>query len=141
MANFTPVSAAIGGALIGLSAVLLMVLNGRIAGVTGVFAGLIDPVSTDRAWRATFIAGMILAPLSAALVGYTIPIPRMPASLVTVVIAGLLVGFGTRLSNGCTSGHGVCGIARLSPRSITATVVFMAAAIVVVALTRHVLGG
>lgn len=140
MSNFTPISAAIGGALIGLSAVLLMLLNGRIAGVTGVFAGLIDPVSNDRAWRATFIAGLILAPLSATLVGYTIPIPQMPASWLTIAAAGLLVGFGTRLSNGCTSGHGVCGIARLSPRSITATVVFMAAAMFVVALTRHVIG-
>ena len=141
MANFTPISAAIGGALIGLSAVLLMLLNGRIAGVTGVFAGLIDPTGTDRAWRATFIAGLIVAPLSAALVGFTLPVPQMPTSLIVVAAGGLLVGFGTRLSNGCTSGHGVCGIARLSPRSITATAIFMAAAIVVVALTRHVFGG
>ncbi len=141
MANFTPISAAIGGALIGLAAVLLMLLNGRIAGITGVFAGLIDPISADRGWRATFIAGIIIAPLSAALLGYAIPIAHMPASLVTVGVAGLLVGFGTRLSNGCTSGHGICGIARLSPRSITATAVFMAAAIVVVAVTRHVIGG
>jgi uncharacterized protein len=96
MANFTPISAAFGGALIGFSAVLLMLLNGRIAGVSGVFAGLIDPVSTDRAWRAAFVIGLILAPLSAALLGYAIPIPQMPASLVTVVAAGLLVGFGTR---------------------------------------------
>jgi uncharacterized protein len=141
MANFTPISAAIGGALIGLAAVLLMLLNGRIAGITGVFAGLIDPISADRGWRATFIAGIIIAPLSAALLGYAIPIPHMPASLVTVGVAGLIVGFGTRLSNGCTSGHGICGIARRSPRSITATAVFMAAAIVVVAVTRHVIGG
>ena len=141
MANFTPISAAIGGALIGLAAVLLMRLNGRIAGVTGIFAGLIDPFSTDRAWRATFVAGLIAAPLSAALLGYTIPIPHLPASFVTIAAAGLLVGFGTRLSNGCTSGHGVCGIARLSPRSITATAIFMAAAIIVVAVTRHVIGG
>ena len=141
MADFTPISAAIGGALIGLSAVLLMLLNGRIAGVTGVFAGLIEPIGTDRAWRATFIAGLIAAPLSAALIGFTLPIPHMPTSLVVVAAAGLLVGFGTRLSNGCTSGHGVCGIARLSPRSIAATAIFMAAAIIVVALTRHVFGG
>jgi uncharacterized membrane protein YedE/YeeE len=141
MANFTPISAAIGGALIGLAAILLMLLNGRIAGVTGVFAGLIDPISTERGWRATFIAGLILAPLSATLLGYTIPIPQMPASFATIIVGGLLVGFGTRLSNGCTSGHGVCGIARLSPRSITATAIFMAAASVVVALTRHVFGG
>ena len=141
MANFTPVSAAIGGALIGLAAVLLMRLNGRIAGVTGIFAGFIDPFSTDRAWRATFVAGLIAAPLSAALLGYTIPIPHMPVSFVTIAAGGLLVGFGTRLSNGCTSGHGVCGIARLSPRSITATAIFMAAAIAVVAVMRHVIGG
>jgi uncharacterized protein len=140
MANFTPISAALGGALIGLSAVLLMLLNGRIAGITGVFAGLIDPLSSDRFWRATFILGLIVAPLSAMLVGYTIPVPQMPTSLITVIAAGLLVGIGTRLSNGCTSGHGICGIARLSPRSITATVSFMAAAIIVVALTRHVFG-
>jgi len=141
MANFTPISAAIGGALIGISAVLLMLLNGRIAGITGIFAGLIDPVSTDRAWRATFIVGLIAAPLSAALLGYPIPIPHMPTSFATIAVAGLLVGFGTRLSNGCTSGHGICGIARLSPRSITATAIFMAAAIVVVAVTRHAVGG
>ena len=140
MANFTPISAAIGGTLIGLSAVLLMMLNGRIAGVTGVFAGLIDPAGGDRPWRATFIAGLIAAPLSAALFSLALPLPQMPASLTVVAVAGLLVGFGTRLSNGCTSGHGVCGIARLSRRSIAATTIFMAVAIVVVALTRHVFG-
>ncbi len=141
MANFTPVSAAIGGALIGLSAVLLMLFDGRIAGVTGIFAGLIDPLATDRAWRATFIVGLIAAPLSAALLGYAIPIPHLPTSLVTIAVAGLLVGFGTRLSNGCTSGHGICGIARLSPRSIIATGIFMLAAVIVVAVTRHLVGG
>lgn len=141
MANFTPISAAVGGALIGLSAVLLMLLNGRIAGITGIFAGLIEPLSTDRTWRATFIAGLAAAPLSAALIGYTVPIPLMPPSLAVIAVAGLLVGFGTRLSNGCTSGHGICGIARLSPRSLTATGIFMAAAMIVVAVTRHAVGG
>jgi uncharacterized protein len=141
MANFTPISAAIGGALIGLAAVLLMLLNGRIAGITGVFSGLIDPASTDRGWRATFMAGLIAAPLSAVPLGYAIPIPQMPANPLIIATAGLLVGFGTRLSNGCTSGHGICGIARLSARSITATALFMAAAIVVVAVIRHVIGG
>jgi uncharacterized protein len=140
MTNFTPISAAVGGALIGLSAALLMMLNGRIAGITGVFAGLIDPTGGDRAWRATFIAGLIAAPLSAVLFGLGLPLPQMPASLAVIAVAGLLVGFGTRLANGCTSGHGVCGIARLSPRSIAATAIFMAAAIIVVALTRHVFG-
>jgi uncharacterized membrane protein YedE/YeeE len=141
MANFTPISAAIGGALIGLSALLLLLLNGRIAGVTGIFAGVLDPAGTDRAWRAAFIAGLIAAPLSATLIGYAVPVPQMPANLITIAFAGVLVGFGTRLSNGCTSGHGICGIARLSPRSIVATGVFMIAAIAVVAVTRHVVGG
>jgi uncharacterized membrane protein YedE/YeeE len=140
MANFTPISAAIGGALIGLSAALLMLLNGRIAGVTGIFAGLIEPQTSDRLWRATFVAGLIAAPLAAGAIGFAVPLPQMPSNIVIIAVAGVLVGFGTRLSNGCTSGHGVCGIARLSPRSIVATVVFMAAAIIVVALTRHVVG-
>jgi uncharacterized protein len=141
MANFTPISAAIGGALIGLSAVLLMWLNGRIAGIAGMAAGLIDPTSADRLWRAAFIVGLIAAPLSAMLVGYAVPVPQMPARLITIAVAGLLAGFGTRLGNGCTSGHGICGIARLSLRSITATAVFMVAAIIVVAVTRHGVGG
>jgi uncharacterized protein len=140
MINFTPISAAIGGALIGLAAVLLMRFNGRIAGITGIFAGLIDPADDDRTWRATFIIGLIAAPLSAAILGWSLPSPQMPASLTLVAIAGVLVGFGTRMGNGCTSGHGVCGIARLSPRSITATGIFMAVAVVVVALMRHVIG-
>jgi uncharacterized protein len=141
MANFTPVSAAIGGVLIGLSAVLLMLFTGRIAGVSGIFDGLINPKTSDRAWRAAFVAGLIAAPVTATLVGYAVPTPQMPVNYVTIVVGGLLVGFGARLGSGCTSGHGICGIARLSPRSIAATGVFMVAAIVVVALTHHVSGG
>ncbi len=141
MANITPISAAIGGALIGLSAVLLMLFNGRIAGITGIAAGILDPLSSDRGWRGTFVVGLIAAPLSAALLGYSLPIVQMPPSYITIAVAGLLVGFGTRLSNGCTSGHGICGIARLSPRSIVATAIFMVAAIIVVAITRHGFGG
>jgi uncharacterized membrane protein YedE/YeeE len=141
MENFSPISAAIGGALIGLAAVLLMLFNGRIAGVTGIADGLINPRTDDRLWRLAFIVGLIAAPLAAALVGHAVPMPQMPASYVVIAVAGLLVGFGTRLGSGCTSGHGICGIARLSPRSIVATLVFMAAAIVVVALMRHVIGG
>jgi uncharacterized protein len=141
MANFSPISAAIGGALIGLSAVLLMLFTGRIAGVSGIFGGLLNPQSDDRAWRLAFIAGLVAAPLAAALAGYAMPMPQMPASYVIIAVAGLLVGFGTRLGSGCTSGHGICGIARLSPRSIMATCVFMIAAIIVVALTHHVFGG
>ena len=139
MGNFTPIWAAIGGVLIGLSAVLLMLFTGRIAGVSGIFDGLINPQTSDRTWRVAFIAGLIAAPVAA--VGYPVPTPQMPGSYVTIVVGGLLVGFGARLGSGCTSGHGICGIARLSSRSITATGVFMAAAIVVVALTHHVFGG
>jgi uncharacterized membrane protein YedE/YeeE len=141
MANFTPISAAIGGALIGLAAVLLMLFTGRIAGVSGIMGGVLSPRSDDRLWRLAFIAGLIAAPLAAALAGHGVATPQMPGSTVIIVVAGLLVGFGTRLGNGCTSGHGICGIARLSPRSIAATMVFMVAAMAVVAVTRHVIGG
>jgi uncharacterized protein len=141
MANFTPISAAIGGALIGLAAVLLMLFTGRIAGIAGITGGLFNRKSDDRLWRLAFIVGLIAAPLAAALVGHAVAMPQMPGSMITVAVAGLLVGFGTRLGNGCTSGHGICGIARLSPRSIVATGVFMIAAIIVVALTRQVFGG
>jgi hypothetical protein len=137
MENFTPVSAAIGGALIGLAAVLLMLATGRIAGVSSIFGGLITPSSSDRGWRLAFVAGLILAPLTAGLAGYAFTAPPMPASWAMIVIAGLLVGFGTRLGGGCTSGHGICGVARLSPRSLTATAIFMGVAIMVVALMRH----
>jgi uncharacterized protein len=140
MTNFTPISALAGGALIGVSAALLMLLNGRIAGVSGVFAGLLDPLASDRGWRAAFVVGLIAAPLSAALLGYAVEKPQLPPSFVIIAIAGLLVGFGTRLSSGCTSGHGVCGIARLSPRSLVATAIFIATAIIVVALMRHGIG-
>ena len=141
MTNFTPISAAIGGLLIGLAATLLMLLNGRVAGISGILAGCLDLGGSDRSWGAAFIGGLILAPLMASLVGYPTPSPEMPESWIVVVVAGILVGFGTRLGGGCTSGHGVCGIARLSARSIAATAIFMTAAIVVVALSRHVLGG
>lgn len=141
MAHFTPISAAIGGALIGLSAVLLMLFTGRIAGIAGITGGLFNPRSDDRGWRLAFVAGLIAAPLAAALIDRPVAMPQMPGSMIVIAIAGLLVGFGTRLGNGCTSGHGICGIARLSPRSIAATLVFMIAAMIVVALTRHGIGG
>ena len=141
MNSFTPVSAAIGGGLIGLSVVLLMVFNGRIAGISGIFAGLINPQTTDRAWRAAFLGGLVAAPNTAVLLGYAVQTPQMPSSYIIIITGGLLIGFGTRLGSGCTSGHGICGIARLSPRSIVATGVFTIAAIIVVALTHHVFGG
>ena len=141
MANFTPVSAAIGGTLIGLAATLLMLLTGRVAGISGILAGCLDFGAADKNWRVAFIVGLVMAPLVGGLFGYPIPSPQMPDSWSVIIVAGLLVGFGTRLGGGCTSGHGVCGVARLSLRSIIATAIFMATAIVVVALSRHLFGG
>jgi uncharacterized membrane protein YedE/YeeE len=135
MAPFDPVSAAIGGALIGISAILLMLLTGRIAGISGILGEL---ASGDRGWRIAFLAGLIAAPLALSGGGYALRAPLMPGLLV-VAVAGLLVGFGARLGSGCTSGHGICGIARLSPRSIMATVTFTVTAMLVVAITRHAL--
>jgi uncharacterized membrane protein YedE/YeeE len=139
MANFTPVSAAVGGALIGLAATLLMLFTGRVAGISGILAGCLDFSAADKSWRVAFIGGLVLAPLVGGLIGYPIPSPEMPNSWSMIIAAGLLVGFGTRLG-GCTSGHGVCGVARLSLRSIIATAIFMATAILVVADSRHLLG-
>lgn len=136
MAPFDPVSAAIGGALIGLAATLLMLLTGRIAGVAGILGDLIG--GAERTWRLAFVLGLIAAPLLLSVVGPALRVPPMPGLLV-VAVAGLLVGFGTRLGNGCTSGHGICGIARLSPRSIVATLTFMLVAMLVVAIARHAL--
>ncbi|KQW21485.1 YeeE/YedE family protein [Afipia sp. Root123D2] len=141
MHNLTPLSGLVGGALIGLASALLMLLAGRIAGISGIFGGLIAPGASDRGWRLAFIAGLIAAPLLAALGGASLPAPAMPASLTLVAVGGLLVGFGTRMGGGCTSGHGVCGIARLSARSIVATAVFMVVAVATVAIVRHGLGG
>ena len=138
MVPFDPVSAAIGGALIGLAATLLMLLTGRIAGIAGILGDLVDLAGGDRVWRLAFVVGLIAAPLALAAAGHALRTPAMPGWAI-VVIAGLLVGFGTRLGNGCTSGHGICGIARLSPRSILATATFMATAMLVVAAMRHAL--
>jgi uncharacterized membrane protein YedE/YeeE len=140
MENFTPLSAAIGGALIGLAAALLMLTAGRIAGISGIVGGLVGSAA-DKGWRAAFVAGLILAPLAATLAGFTFSAPQMPGSWVVIIVAGLLVGFGSRLGGGCTSGHGVCGVTRLSSRSIAATLIFMGTAVVVVAIVRHGLGG
>jgi uncharacterized membrane protein YedE/YeeE len=137
VASFDPISALLGGALIGLASVLLMLLTGRIAGVSGILAGVVTRGGNDRGWRLAFIAGLIAAPLISGFVGYSLPMPQMPASWVLIAIAGLLVGFGSRLGSGCTSGHGVCGIARFSPRSLAATIIFMFTAMIVVAIMRH----
>ena len=138
MAPFDPLSAAIGGALIGLAATLLMLLTGRIAGISGIVGDLLQRGSSDRAWRLAFAAGLIAAPLVLLLGGHTLADPAMPNSVI-IAISGLLVGIGTRLGSGCTSGHGICGISRLSQRSIAATVTFVAVAMLVVAIMRHAL--
>lgn len=141
MENFTPISSLIGGGLIGLSAVMLMLLSGRIAGISGITSGLLSFTWTpDSAWRLAFVAGLIGAPVVLAVAGMK-PEISFVTSLPIMVLAGLVVGFGTVLGGGCTSGHGVCGIARLSPRSIIATFVFMAFGVATVFVVRHLLAG
>ena len=136
--HFTPVSALAGGVLIGLAAAWLMLENGRILGASGLLGGLIPPRAGDWPWRAEAILGLILAPFVARVLFQT-PSPIIAAGPATLIVGGLLVGFGTRLANGCTSGHGVCGLARLSPRSLAATLTFMAAGFATVFAVRHVL--
>lgn len=141
MENFTPVSALIGGCLIGAAVGLLLWLNGRIAGISGVLGGLLQGKPGERAWRVAFLAGLVLGPLlHAAMAGEPSPI-AVTTSVPLLIVGGLLVGFGTRLGNGCTSGHGVCGLARLSGRSLAATVSFFLTAALTVFVVRHLLGG
>jgi hypothetical protein len=136
---FTPASALIGGAIIGAAAALFVVLNGRIAGVSGILGGLMRPRAGDISWRIAFVAGLLAAPLAFSLV-VALPEIRIDASWGVLGAAGLLVGVGTRYGGGCTSGHGVCGVSRASPRSIVATLAFMAAGFATVFVTRHVIG-
>jgi uncharacterized membrane protein YedE/YeeE len=139
--GFTPVSALLGGALIGLAATALYAATGRIAGISGIAGGLLRAGSAaDAPWRLLFLAGLISGAGLITLAGGA-PALRIEASWPLLVLGGLLVGYGTQLGSGCTSGHGVCGIARLSPRSIAATVVFMAAAAATVFVMRHIVGG
>lgn len=140
MTNFTPVTGLIGGALIGLAAALFVLVNGRIAGISGILSGVLGAPRDDLRWRATFVAGLVAGPLLVAAVRGALPEITLQASLPMLIVAGLLVGFGTQLGNGCTSGHGVCGIARGSPRSIWATVAFFATAAATVFVVRHVIG-
>ena len=138
-ASFTPWSALAGGVVIGIAASLLALMNGRIAGISGIVGGLLRPQRGDAGWRAAFIAGLIVAPAVYAVVAALPPI-AIEAGYPTLALAGILVGVGTRYGAGCTSGHGVCGLSRLSLRSLVATVVFMAAGIATVFVVRHVLG-
>lgn len=139
MENFTPVSGLIGGLLIGASAALFLLLNGRIAGISGILGGALEQASADGAWRYAFLAGLVAAP--AAWAAFVPVAVEIEASTPLLIAAGLLVGFGTRLGSGCTSGHGVCGISRLSVRSIAATFTFMAFGFLTVFVMRHMIGG
>lgn len=137
--SFTPWTALAGGAVIGVAAAILLLFNGRIAGITGIAGDLIKPKQGDIAWRLAFIFGLIVSPLIWQLFS---PLPRIQidASNLLLAIAGLVVGISTRYSSGCTSGHGVCGIARLSPRSIIATLAYMATGFATVYVVRHLIG-
>ncbi len=137
--SFTPWASLAGGLLIGLGVALLLLFNGRIAGISGIVGGLLRPVRGDVTWRAAFVAGLVAAPL-VWLVVAALPRLHVAADTPTLVVAGLLVGIGTRYGSGCTSGHGVCGLSRGSLRSLAATATFMAAGFVVVFVVRHLLG-
>ncbi len=136
--HFTPWSSLAGGVLIGIAAALLLFFNGRIAGISGILGGLFRPVRGDAGWRVAFVLGLVVAPLAWGLFA-ALPVVRIDAGNVTLIVAGLLVGLGTRYGSGCTSGHGVCGLSRLSPRSMVATAAFMLAGFACVYVVRHVL--
>ena len=137
--SFTPVSALAGGLLIGSAAGLMVILKGRIAGISGIVGGLLQRQAViDYGWRIAFLGGLVLAPLLYQLL-VQLPQPEFDADFGVLVLAGLLVGFGTRLGSGCTSGHGVCGLSRLSPRSVVATLTFMATGATTVFVSRHLL--
>jgi uncharacterized membrane protein YedE/YeeE len=136
--HFTPWPSLAGGMLIGIAAAMLVLLNGRVAGISGIVGGLLRPDPGEAAWRIAFLAGLLVAPAAMLAFGYA-PTPRIDASFGTLALAGLLVGLGTSYGSGCTSGHGVCGISRLSPRSLVATAAFMAAGMASVFVARHVL--
>jgi len=138
--TFDPVPALIGGVVIGIAATMMMWLNGRIAGISGILGGLLPPGS-DAMWRLAFVIGLIGGGLIFANAGGDLSAIRIEANTPMLIVAGLLVGYGTRLGSGCTSGHGVCGIGRMAPRGIVSTLVYIATAAVTVFITHHVIGG
>lgn len=140
MENFTPVSALVGGLMIGGAATIMLLVYGRITGISGILGGILFPVRGETLWRILFIVGLLAGALLVPLVGGSEVEWEIQTSRVGMVIAGLLVGFGTRMGSGCTSGHAICGIARVSRRSLAATAVFMVAAIITVHVLHHVVG-
>ena len=141
MENFTPISALLGGLMIGAAAALLLVLNGRIAGISGIVGETFSLPKGDFAWRLAFIAGLIAGPVLVQLIRGAPIAVRIDAGLPLLIAGGLIVGLGTRLGSGCTSGHGVCGLGRLSGRSIVATLTFLLTAGLTVFVLRHLIGG
>jgi len=139
--SFTPIPSLLGGMILGLAAALYVFLHGQILGISGIVAGLLHPKMTDSAWRLSLVLGLISAPFLVALFFGMIPIVEIDSSWLAIVIAGLLVGFGAQYGSGCTSGHGICGLSRLSPRSLVATLAFMSAGFVMVFMIRHLIAG
>jgi uncharacterized membrane protein YedE/YeeE len=136
--HFTPGMSLLGGLIIGLASALFLLANGRIAGISGILGGLLRPKADDVVWRVAFLLGLVLAPAVLSL--FTAPLtPTIEAGPTTLIIAGLLVGIGTRYGGGCTSGHGVCGLSRLSPRSLIATLAFMGSGVAIVFAMRHLM--
>ncbi|MFZ9652657.1 MAG: YeeE/YedE family protein [Steroidobacteraceae bacterium] len=137
--HFTPLASLLGGIMLGVAAVGFILLNGRILGISGILGGLLVPRSGDTSWRLSFLSGLLVAPITMSLLAPEIVrAPRIDSDNATVVLAGLLVGLGTLYGSGCTSGHGVCGLSRLSPRSLVATVAFMASGFAIVYVVRHI---
>ena len=141
MENFTPIAATIGGALLGLGAAMLMLFHGRIAGISGIFGGLLSPKVGELSWRVAFVLGLVAGGVVMAMVypsGFAVHVDRSTGALIA---AGLLVGFGTRLGSGCTSGHGICGLSRFSPRSLVATITFMLTGAIAATIVTQFVGG
>ncbi len=138
--HFTPWTALAGGILLGIASAAFILVNGRVLGISGILGGLLVPKRSDASWRVFFLLGMLLAPATLSLLAPgLISAPRIEADTVAIVAAGLLVGLGTRYGSGCTSGHGVCGLSRLSPRSLVATLAFMASGFASVYVIRHLI--
>jgi uncharacterized protein len=138
--QFTPWTALAGGILLGIASAAFILVNGRVLGISGILGGLLVPKRSDASWRVLFLLGMLMAPATLSLLAPgLISAPRIEASNATIVVAGLLVGLGTRYGSGCTSGHGVCGLSRLSPRSLVATMAFMASGFAMVFVVRHLI--